>query len=532
MSARSILPIVLALCAGASIASAQPQMTQVTGPIYDLFGAPLNGTITFEWPSFQNSSGASVYGGTKTVSVVNGAVNVSLVSTALATTPVAINVTIHDRQSGTTQTEQWSIPAATSATLQTVRNMSYSGGTGLAPYALQIGTVTTLGAGSPVSATITGGSPVQYLNLSIPGGVGPQGNPGLTLTSFVVTRTSSTVLTLPNAATVTISDGNTPSSLGTALIYYPPGGPITIGLPSTINAVCSAGCVIARPVTQTPAGAILLYQWTAGSTAIGTWDATGTDLHAFFQVSQVSAGTGAVVSIVGNNYVVSADSTEIQLRTAAPTTVGSACTTGQYAFDSTYRWDCGAAGTWQRIAWGATVGSGSGPYLTHQQFPFSTAQSYGAALGPSITQFGGGVTANNGYPSGDDGWLTFSASSQGYVTFLYGLPSTWTGSITFNIQWGQNSTSTPSGNVQWNVQTSCTNHYFDATAPTYNAANTVTTAAPSQFAIATSSVTLTTTGCSAGQPMRIKVFNSLNGSGGTTFSGNPQALLATMDITQ
>lgn len=99
-----------------------------------------------------------------------------------------------------------------------------------------------------------------------------------------------------------------------------------------------------------------------------------------------------------------------------------------------------------------------------------------------------------------------------YKSFL--LPSDWTGTVQFSVYWWTNVTT---NSVVWQLQTACTalTETIDPSAITFNAAQTVTDAANGTTAtlnVATFS-SVTTTGCSAGELMWIKLFRDpTNGS--------------------
>jgi hypothetical protein len=191
-----------------------------------------------------------------------------------------------------------------------------------------------------------------------------QGPPAASMASqlgdFGVTRTSATTLSIGagcststpcvvrfgnlafsfgSSATATVSAG-----AGLALIYVSSAGVLTVG--SNVTASCNSGCTAVGSVTSFPADAIPLFTWSATG---GTWDAAGgMDQRAFLSSKSVTAGTGITTTEVSGKTQLSADTSVIGLRVAAPGTSGSVCTTGSWATDGSFFYLCTATNTWRR----------------------------------------------------------------------------------------------------------------------------------------------------------------------------------------
>lgn len=113
------------------------------------------------------------------------------------------------------------------------------------------------------------------------------------------------------------------------------------------------------------------------------------------------------------------------------------------------------------------------------------------------------------------GVLDYADTSGGFsAQTTLALPADWTttGGLDISLYW---TTTATSGNAKWSVSTACTDVAASATDdPSFNTANTVTTAAPGTAnRVQTSSITgLTTTGCTTATAMllHLKVFRDGN----------------------
>ena len=193
-----------------------------------------------------------------------------------------------------------------------------------------------------------------------------QGPPAASMASqlgdFVVTATSATTLAIGagcststpctvrfgaqvysfgSGATATISAGS-----GLAIIYLSSAGLLTVG--HNVTASCGGGCVTQSGVTAFPADAIPLFTWSATN---GSWDANGgVDQRAFLSSKSVTAGGGIASTEISGKTLLSADTSVIGLRTAAPGTSGAACTMGSWATDGSFFYLCTSTNLWMRAA--------------------------------------------------------------------------------------------------------------------------------------------------------------------------------------
>jgi hypothetical protein len=156
-----------------------------------------------------------------------------------------------------------------------------------------------------------------------------------------LTRFGALVYSFGSGATATISAGS-----GLALVYVSSSGVLTVG--ANVTASCSSGCTALSGVTSFPADAIPLFTWSATS---GTWDASGgADQRAFLSSKSVTVGTGITATEISGKTMLSADTTVIGLRVAAPATSSTACTAGSWATDGSFFYLCTGANVWGRAA--------------------------------------------------------------------------------------------------------------------------------------------------------------------------------------
>jgi hypothetical protein len=154
-------------------------------------------------------------------------------------------------------------------------------------------------------------------------------------------RFGAQVYSFGSGATATISAGN-----GLAIIYVSSAGVLTVG--NNVTANCSGGCVTQSGVTAFPADAIPLFTWSATN---GSWDANGgVDQRAFLSSKSVAVGVGITSTEMSGKTLLSADTSVIGLRTAAPGTSSTACTMGSWATDGSFFYLCTTTNVWMRAA--------------------------------------------------------------------------------------------------------------------------------------------------------------------------------------
>ena len=164
---------------------------------------------------------------------------------------------------------------------------------------------------------------------------------GCSTTTPCLVRVGSLVFSFGSGATATITAGS-----GLALVYVSSAGVLTVG--SNVTATCSSGCAALSGVTAFPVDAIPLFTWSATT---GTWDASGgVDQRAFLSSKSVTAGPGITTTEISGKTQLSADTSVIGLRVAAPGTSSTACTTGSWATDGSFFYLCTATNVWRRAA--------------------------------------------------------------------------------------------------------------------------------------------------------------------------------------
>jgi hypothetical protein len=159
---------------------------------------------------------------------------------------------------------------------------------------------------------------------------------------------------------------------------------------------------------------------------------------------------------------------------------------------------------------------GTGNVLTlpvTEYWPVITCQAgsaYGVAGWNWHTEGTDGPTSGcNGTTATVYGTANFDDSNTESIYRPFPLPSDWTGAIDLSLTWFTTATS---GNVVWQVATFCLadNENADPASFSYNTAQTITDAAKAStiFLNTASLSSLTTTGCSAGELLFLKVFRN------------------------
>jgi hypothetical protein len=151
-----------------------------------------------------------------------------------------------------------------------------------------------------------------------------------------------------SAAYSLISGGtaNITAGTGTAYVYVSSSGLLTVGHNLTVN--CTGNCNAQTGVTSFPLDSVPLFTWSATS---GTWDSNGgSDLRAFQSTKAIQPGAGLISSETAGKTTLSADPTLLGMRTAAPPTSSTMCTTGAWAMDNSYFYLCISSNSWRRVA--------------------------------------------------------------------------------------------------------------------------------------------------------------------------------------
>jgi hypothetical protein len=116
---------------------------------------------------------------------------------------------------------------------------------------------------------------------------------------------------------------------------------------NNVAATCS-GCAAQSNVTAFPSDSVPIATWTVSN---GTLDQTGgQDFRAVLGTKNLIAGPGVTAVDSNGIAVVSADTSLVGFHVAAPATSSSACTAGNWAYDSNYVYVCVAQNTWKRSA--------------------------------------------------------------------------------------------------------------------------------------------------------------------------------------
>jgi len=121
---RLALVLCLLWAALGTVAGAQTiSTTTVSGTVYLANGSVGSGTLVLSWPAFTTASGQSIAADSTTVTIAtNGFVTVNLAPN-LGATPAGLYYTaVYYLSDGTTTTQYWVVPAATSATIAQVQS--------------------------------------------------------------------------------------------------------------------------------------------------------------------------------------------------------------------------------------------------------------------------------------------------------------------------------------------------------------------------------------------------------------------------
>lgn len=205
--------------------------------------------------------------------------------------------------------------------------------------------------------------------------------------TYVPTRTSDTVLTLPaidantfavggSYACAAVSEGETVTvSSGTGTLWIAVGSDCAVKVRHNVTASCSAGCTAVSSSSGFDATDIPLYEWTVTS---GVLDATGTSRLATYSGTAITAGTGVSLATSSGVTTISASSTYPPMPAA----------TELYAYDDFWpaASDCGANTYIGKLGWRSTSAGSGG------DSPVCTTTTAGR---PGILMQRTGGTSNN-----------------------------------------------------------------------------------------------------------------------------------------
>lgn len=194
-------------------------------------------------------------------------------------------------------------------------------------------------------------STIDSTHLSIGAGCQPA--------SPCVVRWNTQTIKIIAPAVLTITPG--PNNVGTVFVWLDPNTTpvINVGMsnfPTTGLGICS-GCIVNEGVGQYPASSIPLGNWTVSQVPVLNSNPTsgfdsggGEDLRAFMSQKVNASGPGILIADTPGATTVSVDTSVIPVQVAPPATSNDACSSGQFAFSSTYLYWCVAANTWRRVA--------------------------------------------------------------------------------------------------------------------------------------------------------------------------------------
>ncbi|MBV9759039.1 MAG: hypothetical protein JO340_00605 [Acidobacteriaceae bacterium] len=155
-------------------------------------------------------------------------------------------------------------------------------------------------------------------------------------------RFGNTVQLIKNGGSVKASGSHS----GLVLIYVEPSGRLVAG--STLELVCE-GCRYERGVSQFPANAIPLFNW---AVIDGKFSASGgADYRAEMATKNVASGEGLMATENEGTTTLGIDPALVSMHVLTPPkTSASACSVGEFSFDSDYYYVCVAANKWKRTA--------------------------------------------------------------------------------------------------------------------------------------------------------------------------------------
>ncbi len=155
-------------------------------------------------------------------------------------------------------------------------------------------------------------------------------------------RVGSAVYRFTNSASVTPSGATSGMIFG----YIDGSGNLAVG---GVPSLTCNGCTYVPGVTSFPSGSIPLFTWTS---TYGSFDVGGgTDFRAFLVRKNLQSGAGILITESAGVSTIAADPSLLSLRVLTPpTSSSSACSTGQFSFDSNYYYLCIGVNTWKRVS--------------------------------------------------------------------------------------------------------------------------------------------------------------------------------------
>lgn len=509
----------LALAFLLGVATLAAQTTTVKDVIYDVFSQRLNGTILIENPAFTTVNGQVVAKGKVSVLVHNGVVNIALYPTVgqTDTTGTAVYYTVTVVGALSAQ-EYWGVSSSGPITISQARALG----------AAAIGTGS--GSGGSGSAAVWGlitGSLADQSDLFAALGLheltankdAHSGYAGLDSSGYLKVASECPIASATVFGCLSTTDWTRFNIGGSGVPYSGATGDVTLGTHKLSAAEIDT-------IDNTASGQVVMSGKTSGSAVTVTVD-DSTQLYGVTLPPGAPTQSGAMLQVASAGGV-GTNSTTVWSKTAPLATALAAIPTGCTGSNAVQQTDAqGNAVTC--IATGG--GGGTGPFRQQISYPLCSKQT---GTGTSASN---GVTTNSSVLAGGGDatcLVNLPAAGGSSVVIHHWLPPSWdASSITATLVWTQGAGGTGS-NVEMSFQTYCATN-ATSTSPSYNSPQVVTVARPSGGVLTTSSMSLTLTGCSVsavGQILYVKVANTAVGTGGTTFTGDPNALIVNLSVVQ
>lgn len=190
----------------------------------------------------------------------------------------------------------------------------------------------------------------QFLDLQLVATAGTQNatiGASCSLSTPCAVRFNDTVLSVTTSATITLADNTT----GVLYVWIDSTGAYNVGYSASSLVNCT-NCTKTSGVSSFPANVIPIgtASYTTGSTHNTFGSGAVTDFRAFIGRNVVTGGTGLVATNSGTSTSLAVDTTLIGIRVATPATATTACTSGQWSYDSSYFYICVATNSWKRTA--------------------------------------------------------------------------------------------------------------------------------------------------------------------------------------
>jgi hypothetical protein len=250
--------------------SSGPALTSVKDTVYKSDGSPATGSVVISWDSFLSQESKPIFGGSKTITLNNGALLVALIPN-IGATPSGTSYTVRYYQSGAVYAEEfWVVPNSTPTAPPSQPNVTTIGASGSNTYCYWISATRAVGETtlSPAGCTFSGlnslstnnfnrvswtavSGAISYRVFRTPSSATPTGT-GL----FLVSTTSSLTVDDQSASlqTATIPEINTTDTrtLQQVRVTVPPAQAVAIS-PSQVTGTAIVSMPIATQTITAPA---------------------------------------------------------------------------------------------------------------------------------------------------------------------------------------------------------------------------------------------------------------------------------------